>query len=290
MHKEGNTGEVFCRFFMERLRKEFKKFPLDAKLEFYLDMRSEEAVICSGRRTEWEDARLTAKEKKAKAGWLFRGESPDRTLQYFLEMILEELEKRFTNLLHLEVLEKQLADSGEPGENRLLKALMGEMREREWLVDRFVKKVVKEKELPAPELLIQISAQKYEQRMVETRMYFGNPEQRGELVFVKEKESGEAREWKLLPENTRAIRKMMEMSGSSSGLLLSKEEETYGVTGIISKESSELPAISVAFKGHLSWEVLEDNQVLFEYREGKYRIPALEGEKKMRGGRRNWIL
>ena len=86
MHEEGNTGEVFCRFFMERLRKEFKKFPLDAKLEFYLDMRSEEAVICSGRRTEWEDARLTAKEKKAKAGWLFRGESPDRTLQYFLEI------------------------------------------------------------------------------------------------------------------------------------------------------------------------------------------------------------
>lgn len=280
MHEEGNTGEVFCGFFMKRLRKEFKKFPSNAELEFYMGMSPKEAVICSGRRTEWDDARLTAEEKKTKAGWLFRGESPDRTLQYFLEMILEELEKRFTNLLHLEVLEEHLADSGESGKSRLLKALMGEMLEREWLVDRFVKKMIREKELPAPELLIQISAQKYEQRMVETRMYFGCPEQRGELVFVKEKESGESGEWKLLPENTRAIRKMMEMSGSSGGLLLSKEEETYNVTGILSKKSSELPAISVAFKGHLSWEVLEDNQVLFEYREGKYRIPALEGGEK----------
>ncbi len=269
-------GKKFCSFYTERLRKEFRKFPEGVKLGINEGAIPENGFVCIGNRTEWQDARYTAEEKKISARWIFWGEYRDKAVQYFLEMILEELEKRFGNVLYLEVLENQMEVYKNPCEIRLLQAILGEMLKREWLIAQFVKRILNEKELPSLEFLIQISAQKYERRTVKSRIYFEYLRENGDLEFVREKDE---KEWQLVPENLRAIRKIMEMAGNFNGLYVGKENGIYNIKGIVSKKDGEFPAICIAFTGHLSWEVLENNQVLFEYRDGLCRIPALDGEK-----------
>lgn len=270
-------GEEFCNFFMCLLQGEFKKFPGNIKLNFCLNDSCQESIICEGKKTEWEDVRLCAKEKKINARWLFLGENSDRGLYYFLEMILEELEGHFKNILHLEELEKQIKNAEKPSENGLVKALLRGMLNRELMVERFIKKVIKEKELPSLEFLIQISAQRYEQRAATARIYFTKEKCNGSLMFIRENAS---EEWKLKSENLRAIRKMMEMAGNDSGLLAVNEGKLYSMAGVISTKTPGLPTICVVITGHLSWEVWEKEQVLFEYREGIYRIPVIEGGEK----------
>ena len=86
-------------------------------------------------------------------------------------MIIEELERRFSDLIYLETVEKCIGEN-KLGRNGLADVFIGELLNREWLLEQYVKRILKEEYLPELEFLIQLSAQKYEQRSIKTNMYF----------------------------------------------------------------------------------------------------------------------
>ena len=304
MKQEKKLGEIFCGFYMKQIREKFEKFPEDAELTFCMGQAPSNNVICVGKRRCWDDSRLEAEEKKSMAAWLFSGKCENKASKYFMEMIIEELEESFKNLLYLETLEEWLEKAEEQEKNlenlqhsgvlekraektkklcedklgRLIKGILGGRMDKEWLVSQFVRKTLREKGLPPLEFLIQVSAQKYERRIVETTMYFNKEKRKSEIVFAGITERTD--KWKLIPQNLRAIRKIMEMSGSDNGLMIAEIQGEYFITGITSKKAGDLPDIRIEFTGHLSWSAAEGEQTLFEYREGVCKIPALEGGRK----------
>ena len=96
------------------------------------------------------------------------------------DMIIEELEKRFPDLLYVESVEehalKHIKDTKiqwkEILSDSLISFFVGDLLSREWLITQYIRRVIKSRKLPPLDLLIQISAQKYERRTVQTSLYF----------------------------------------------------------------------------------------------------------------------
>lgn len=282
------TGEKFCSFLMERLRNCFDEIPEDLRLEFCTGKQKIFAKI-QGKRKSWPDSRLEASSGTLLGAWIFCGHIEDVSLQIFLKMILEELEKRITNLLYVETVEEHMLKYVSHGEinwdsllkDNIISFFIGNLLSREWLITQYIRIIIERKKLPPLDFLIQISAQKYERRTVQTSLYFVDKipdiDVDQNMIMLEDMKSAEM---EILPENLRTIRKMMEMSGKDCGLLVCRDErERFFIVGAVYKEISAMQATEVRFTEHLSWKVIEKGQILFECREGKYRIPILEGEE-----------
>ncbi len=287
------VGETFCSFFMERLREHFKKIPEDLYLEFCTEEGITPLEIV-GEKKDWADSRLESSSGTISGMWGFWSGSriENSSLELFLMMIIEELEKRFPDLLYVESVEehalKYIKDTKiqwkEILSDSLISFFVGDLLSREWLITQYIRRVIKSRKLPPLDLLIQISAQKYERRTVQTSLYFIDaiPDKNKNNLILEgtDSEEIEIKEMEIKPGNLRTIRKMMEMSGKDCGLLVYLHpDKGYYIVGAVYEKPIDIQAVEVQFTEHLSWRIIEKEEILFECSEGKYRIPVLDGDE-----------
>ena len=177
MSNRDKIGKTFSTFFVNRLFEQFDKMPRDIKLEFSGKRASEEQIICTGLKENWPDSRLTDAGNRGGCVWRFTGHCL--------------------------------------GRNGLADVFIGELLNREWLLEQYVKRILKEEYLPELEFLIQLSAQKYEQRSIKTNMYFCDlsffPQK--DVIIFRHNEAIRLSETRNAPGRLRTVRKLMEMSG-----------------------------------------------------------------------------
>lgn len=205
-------GDTFCEFLMSHLKTNFEKIPKDMKLYFSNIKLGEKDVLWEGEKSKWVDSRIDADGNEYMAVWWIKGKG-DFSLKYFFKIIINELEQRFSDILYLEQVEKQIPENGSVGS--LVAFFVGKLLDKEWIRTQYIGQILKEKKLPSKDLLIQFSAQKYENRTVNTRMYFieGSYEKTNKmLIFDDELDSDSWKERELSGDNLRTIRKLMEMS------------------------------------------------------------------------------
>lgn len=289
-------GGVFCDFFTKQLLYDFKKLPNNIKLEFYIEKTVLDNVICSSGR-KIQDSRLNqkkseeiqeCKENKKYVVWVFSSNKKvEGSVKEFLTILADELKKRISDLLFLEVVEERIKKENKEDKHKnekikkdkLVQHFVGELIDKEWVVRNYIKNILEKEELPSLELLITLSAQKYEQRAVKTKLYFYkyplNEDLFKESIMFVEKDS---KEWlKLHTDNLRSVRKIMEMSGNN-GLIVYKKDDIYYILGIAPSEgNSYLSSTQIEFFGHLSWKLIVNNVTLFEYNNGINKIPEIEG-------------
>lgn len=272
-------GELFCERFMDKLWENFNKS--DKRIHFSKDTESMKSVLCKGTKDTWKDSRIETDSSEYKAIWWVEGNGSS-SLKIFFEVIIMELEKRFSDLLYLKEVEDVLRET-EDFSGPVVEFFIGELLDKEWLTNRYIKWLLKKLDLPSMELFIQFSAQKYEKRVVSTSMYFlkGDYENSEKILVFDDMNEASRCDRRLSGENLRTIRKLMEMSGTEHGLLIDRDEikKIYYIKGVVnSDDAGKLPVTEVRFTGHLSWKLIERENILFECIEGKNRIPAVEGK------------
>lgn len=157
MSNRDKIGKTFSTFFVNRLFEQFDEMPRDIKLEFSGKRASEEQIICTGLKENWPDSRLTDAGNRGGCVWRFTGHCLGSAQERFFRMIIEELERRFSDLIYLEAVEKCIGEN-RLGRNGLADVFIGELLNREWLLEQYVKRILKEEYLPELEFLIQLSA------------------------------------------------------------------------------------------------------------------------------------
>lgn len=293
--KSDKIGEVFCKFYTKWMEHAFRKIVSKVYLKFEKNEKCDVGRICEGEHDSWKDSRPAFDNKELKAKFVFfLNAEPEETvktsdLKPFLEFVIKEIEKVFKDLLYLEAVEERI-EKMEGGreqdkraqihyKDRLVNELIGNLLDREWLTVQYVKKTLKEQKLPEVDLLIQISAQKYEQRLVTTKMFFyaqGNEIPGNRLQFDPELDaSREDRQIK--QKNLRTIRKMMEMAGKDHGLVICCENGKFYIDGVM-RDPKEIEVPTIEFMGHLKWKLRNKEGAIFTYYEGEFQIPALDGE------------
>lgn len=285
---QGSLGQVFCDFLMRELRKGFPNIPQGTRIAFAEDGGGEtdkpdrlrHEAIC-------RDSRFQTEGTERKVCWELETEKneekpDDRKLdtvqEAFFRMVFDELERTLGDLLYIEAIEERIIrkSAQTPGQDPLVKALIGNLLDSKWLTQQYINGILEKEGLPPQEVLIQIAAQRYERRIVKTRIYFTDSYNFGgsdlKLLGTEDLE-----EMRFRLENLRTMRKLMEMSGENSGLVVWRREAGDCVVGVTDGENNHLWKGEVEFFGHLCWRLKKKGTVLFEYREGRGKIPGLEG-------------
>ncbi|MCI8765420.1 MAG: hypothetical protein HFG58_12825 [Lachnospiraceae bacterium] len=249
--------------------------------------------------------------------WSFSCELPKpaaRAGKCLGDLLLELLTDKFTNLLYLEEIDQKLTeaeasdasipesncspDSEDQLEHRLkinplIKYFLENILDEKRLIHYYAEKIMQTYRFPDKHLLIHISAQLYENRMAEAKMYFADKPfaltKTGKkyIQLLTDAESGQKKkEYPIAIEYLRTIRKLMEMPGEGYGLLILRKNTEYWIDGIISDHLiKEEPAIE--FKGYLHWSAICKDQALLEYQNGDYQIPMAVCDRDKDGWKNN---
>lgn len=140
----------------------------------------------------------------------------------------------------------------------------------EKLIQNYVDKVMAG--MPDKEIFIQLSALNYENRVTHTHLIFGT-----KRFFSKPGNDGivfdKAMDFEI--EKIRLIRKLMEISRETYGLVVKKQSDSkWYIKGATPLKKAE-KAYQVEFSGHSVWKFKYGKEELFEYREGNYKMPPI---------------
>lgn len=235
--------------------------------------------------------------------WSFSCELPKTAVSAGIclgNVLLEQLTDKFTDLLYLEEIDQKLAeteasDSSIPESNHspdpedrlehclktepLIKYFLENILDEKKLITYYAERIIQTYHFPDIHLLIHISAQLYENRTADSKMYFSDKPpalvktEEEYIHLLTETESGQReKECQIAIEYLRTIRKLMEMPGKGYGLLILRKNTEYWIDGIISDRlMNKQPAIE--FKDYLRWSAIYNDQELLEYQNGDYLIP-----------------
>lgn len=137
------------------------------------------------------------------------------------------------------------------------------------LIRDYVNRVMSE--LPDKEIFIQLSALNYENRVTHAHLAF----KRGfSQVFSDDSIIFDnAMEFEI--EKIRLIRKLMEISGETYGLVIEKKSDTeWGIKGASRLEELK-DTYQIEITGHSVWKLKHNEEELFEYKEGIYKLPPV---------------
>lgn len=137
------------------------------------------------------------------------------------------------------------------------------------LIQDYVNRVMSE--LPDKEIFIQLSALNYENRVTHAHLAF-----KREFSLVSSDDSiifDNAMEFEI--EKIRLIRKLMEISGETYGLVVEKKSDTeWEIKG--ARRLEELKdTYQIEITGHSVWKLKHNEEELFEYKEGIYKLPPV---------------
>lgn len=154
------------------------------------------------------------------------------------------------------------------------------LNSRTLIMNKYVQFFLNKENLPTAELLIELSAQKYEGSESEARIYFDNGDIKGiDTVCVFDKVGEEQR--RLVSEKLRTIRKLMEMSKRKAMYLLA--DDNMCITSMISIDQTDdqgkvQPNNYVCFSGYMQWSVCIKGREEVCYKQGKYHLNSSEGQ------------
>lgn len=163
-------------------------------------------------------------------------------------------------------------------EDRLNSALKHlDLDNRTIFMEKYVQRFLKQREMLSAELLIELSAQRYEGSECEARIYRDNAGIREEdkvCGFSAEKEKCEGRI--LRRDNLRTIRKLLELSKMQKLYLLADKDMKY-ITGLVAVADSDREDIHaqsnyICFKGYMCWSIYIAGKEEICYKQGKYYI------------------
>lgn len=154
------------------------------------------------------------------------------------------------------------------------------LNSRTLIMNKYVQVFLEKKKLPTAEILIELSAQKYEGSESEARIYLDNGELKGiDTVCVFDEVGEEQR--KLKSGTLRTVRKLMEMSKREAMYLLA--DKNMCITAMISADQMNCPENFehnnyVCFTGYMQWSICIKGREEVCYKQGKYHINASEGQ------------
>lgn len=148
------------------------------------------------------------------------------------------------------------------------------LENRTLLMEKYAQNFLESRGLPTAELLIELSAQKYEGSEGEARIYIDPADAGGvSKVFVLDQMGSEERV--LESGKLRTIRKLMEMSKRKALHLLA--DEKMCITALVEVGQEEAPAANqqydyLSFNGYMRWSVYIKGKEEICYRQGKYYL------------------
>lgn len=220
-----------------------------------------------------------------KLRWFFEVDESIKkeSLTEILNICRELLQEKIPSLVSLEELNEILEYAAKKEIDfceRLKESLFEKIADGK-LIQYYLERTMKG--IPDKEIFIQLSALNYEKRVTHTHLVFdikklfsmdNNNTQayKDRLVF------DEAMEFEI--EKIRLIRKLMEISRETFGLVIQKESDKWYIKGVAPLNELE-DTYQVEIDGHSAWKLKHDSEVLFEYREGIYKLSSIGTEKNV---------
>ena len=248
-------------------------------------------VICDAHRKNANDSRINGLRGPVSLLWIFLSNTDKESYRILSEVILDELEDKFHDIILMERIEELLRDKEREDilSHPWGKDLFAKLLDKQWIFLQYVNKALANHELPDWRLFVQVSAMFYEKRIISTKLFFTQEKDKeyntNIMLCLKEKfvqgtpndSEKNLEEWFWLTyKNLRTIRKVMEMSNSNKGLLIEKKEtHQYVLRGII-YEKDPAPDICINIKDHMIWGMYNKKEELFEYRKGEFKFPEIE--------------
>lgn len=232
---------------------------------------------------EFGDSRIESCNYK-KLYWVWLADEVKESIRLILKIFTDELKNRLTDMIYLErIWEIKYTDSGMGNEeNENLKKsntylyFFGNLMDKDWLNRQYVKNALCEHELPEWKVFLQISAMFYEQRTISTSLFFLNKDENlpESYILQFDREKRKEQIGSLGNSNLRTIRKLMELSGPNRGLVIRKPN--YSIEGVVNETPEMQSKIQIEFEGRLVWRMKKETEIIFEYRDGEYKLPELE--------------
>ena len=186
-----------------------------------------------------------------------------------IDIFLEILEEKISSLVALDEASNILVYLRERN-NDLYKERFFEKISDGKLIQNYVGRVMSE--LPDKEIFIHLSALNYENRVTHAHLAFKKEisfqsSDNDNIIFDK------AMEFEI--EKIRLIRKLMEISGETYGLVIEKKSDSeWSIKG--ARQLKELKdTYQVEITGHSVWKLKHNEEELFEYKEGIYKLPPV---------------
>lgn len=242
---------------------------------------------------EVTDHRISSDGSRKKLLWIMAGDVESTANLILAKIILNELVPKFNEMVMFEGL-MCVSDSCSYDvcfNANLKKYFYAKISKKEWILHKYVRKIIKKYKLPRYDAFIQLSAMFYEKRSIETKLYFSQnsiPLDLKDAVYFQTKK----KKFKLIkfkPKKIRVVRKLMEISGEKYGLWIklpklriegSIKDEDYKRLAKNTKDSTHTNTVCIKFERPFVWSICAGNgEEIFRFREGKYIIPTLQPQK-----------
>lgn len=221
--------------------------------------RNEEKFICNGKALDWENQKFLFLfvELREKSAFKYK-----KIIEYVLGEISENLES-------VEAIAGFLSSAFFSFKMPNKRALFGDY------VDYFLKK----NELPPAEVLIELSAEKYEGSESEARIYIDCQD----VVDLEILDEVGEKDRIINSENRRMIRKMMEISKRGMVYLHAEREGEKGKRNCLIKKlvkGEKDKGLYIKFFGYLCWGIVYDGREEIIYERGQYILNSSENKEE----------
>lgn len=294
-----------CQYIVKLLEKNFPGLENRIRLYFFSNISEEDMaaedyqtyvkkdgyeILAERKEPGFRDSRINEWGRKSTAQWFFVSKYRSESMVVLAETILNELQEKFTDHLYFQRIREDIG-LYEAGETDGRADYFFELvRDGEKLKNACAKKILAREGLPSWQMLVQISAQYYEKRPLNARLYFVNADafgilsaqnnsvndddsdERSALILLADEEKEE--KYQLQGKNLRTIRKIMEAAPDGQGILVNRDN---GAMCAIAdqKECEKLSRVYIQFQGHLNWKVVIDREEALCYCDGEYQFPGL---------------
>ena len=277
-----------CRYAVFLLEKNFSELKGKIKIYVLCGEKSNDSItgfeegyeILAEKTSVLKDSRVQGWGKEKVVCWVFLAKGTSEAAMALAELVLDELQEKFTDYLYIERLESISSEwiKGKELSDRRREYFFGFIQDGEKLRNECVKKILKKNQLPPWQLLVQISSRLYEKRPLNTRLYFIPDDTFSDVPCVRLEGDSSDEKWeekyKLSEKNLRTVRKLMEAAHDGQGILVSMKE--YVIRKIAGQEDCEkIARVCIHFQGHLNWKVIIEGKDVLWYRGGEYQFPAL---------------
>lgn len=234
-------------------------------MKLYVENNSESLIAETG----FEKYNTGRDSSEMQWGFLVNTSMKKKSLITLIDIFLEILEEKISSLVALDEV-SNILDYLKEGNNDLYKERFFEKISDGKLIKNYVDRVMSD--LPDKEIFIQLSALNYENRVTHAHLAF-----RIESSIQLSDDDGiifdRAMEFEI--EKIRLIRKLMEISGETYGLVVEKNSDSeWSIRG--ARQLKELKnTYQVEITGHSVWKLKHNDEELFEYKEGIYKLPPV---------------
>lgn len=236
-------------------------------VELYVEADLDDKIMVE--KEEFEKYEIKNNLSRLQWGFFVKKSVNNKRLTTLMEIFLEILAEKVPSIVALDELANILSYVKKEERQKIKSSLFDKIT-NEKLIQNYVDKVMAE--VPDKEIFIQLSALNYENRVTHTHLifdakhFFSEPSN-DEIVFDK------AMDFEI--EKIRLIRKLMEISRETYGLVVKKESDSkWCIKGATPLKKAE-KEYQVEVSGHSVWKFKCGKEELFEYREGNYKLPPI---------------